>query len=567
MILGGYDMFGSRIATLLSDADGLEIYVCGRDGRKAEAFCATYRGKPRTHAVTLDRIDVAYALSTIRPDLLVDASGPFQGYGAADPYQVPRACIAAGVDYADLADGAAFVAGIGALDPAAKAAGTFAISGLSTCPALTSAVLDRIAETMEIETVEGGIAPSPFANLGLSVMRAVVGYAGSPVTLLRDGAVATGTGLAETRRYVVAPPGRMPLRERMFSLVDVPDLRVLPVAHPSLRDAWFGAGPVPEALHAMLVAMARMRARLALPSLGPLSRPFHFAKRLLQFGEHRGGMYVRATGTRDGRPSETSWHLIAEGDDGPLIPSMAVASIVTSTLAGRKPTPGARTGAGAMTLDDYEQMFVGRRITHGFRKQDDETEGPLFQRLLGDAYERLPIRLREMHDGAHERKWTGTASVDVGATRLARAIAGIVGFPRATGERTVEVRIDASPHGETWRRRFGTEGFSSEMTAGTGPERRLLVERFGPIAVALALVLDGGKLRLVPRRWRLWGVRMPNAMLPWGDCHEGQDGDAFRFHVEVVAPIAGLLVRYVGTLRPTGRTDANANADAAEGTT
>ena len=50
----------------------------------------------------------------IAPDVVVDASGPFQAYG--DPYRVVRACIARRASYLDLADGSEFVAGIGTFD-------------------------------------------------------------------------------------------------------------------------------------------------------------------------------------------------------------------------------------------------------------------------------------------------------------------------------------------------------------------------------------------------------------------------------------------------------------------
>lgn len=89
---------------------------------------------------------------------------------------------------------------------------------------------------MDIVSVEGGIAPSPYAGIGLNVMRAVVGYAGAPVKLRRNGRDGHGIGLAESRRFTVAVPGRLPLRNLHFSLVDVPDLQVLPPEHPTMTD-------------------------------------------------------------------------------------------------------------------------------------------------------------------------------------------------------------------------------------------------------------------------------------------------------------------------------------------
>ena len=96
-----------------------------------------------------------------------------------------------------------------------------------------------------------------------------------PVKVLRDGKPAWARGLAESRRYTIAVPGRTPLANIRFSLVDVPDLQVIPPEHPTLRDIWMGAGPVPEGLHRVLNLLAKARARFRLPSLVPLAGLFY----------------------------------------------------------------------------------------------------------------------------------------------------------------------------------------------------------------------------------------------------------------------------------------------------
>ena len=55
----------------------------------------------------------------------------------------------------------------------------------------------------------------------------------------------TAHPLTETRRYTIAPPGRLPLHDMLFSLVDVPDLLLVPRVCPEARTVWMGAGPVP----------------------------------------------------------------------------------------------------------------------------------------------------------------------------------------------------------------------------------------------------------------------------------------------------------------------------------
>ncbi|GGE15874.1 hypothetical protein GCM10011529_22850 [Polymorphobacter glacialis] len=147
-----------------------------------------------------------------------------------------------------------------------------------------------------------------------------------------------------------------------------------------MTDIWMGAGPVPAFLHRILNLLAIAWAKLALPSLVRLSGLFHFVLNLIKFGEHRGGMYVRASGLRDGQRVEQSWHLLAEGDDGPLIPSMAIEGIIRKLLAGERPAAGARPATHALDLADYDRLFATRAIVTGFRSEGARTA---HQQILG----------------------------------------------------------------------------------------------------------------------------------------------------------------------------------------
>jgi hypothetical protein len=548
LILGGYGVFGGRLAELLANVAAIELLICGRDLSRAEVFCARYDGVAQVRPLRLDRADIVAALKHQQPDLVVDASGPFQDYGA-DRYRVIEACIEAGIDYLDFADAADFVFGVPRFDAEAKAAGIFVLSGVSSFPVLTAAVLREVATTMDIVSVEGGIAPSPYAGIGLNVMRAVIGYAGAPVKLRRHGKPAQGTGLAESMRFTIAVPGRLPLRNIRFSLVDVPDLQVIPPEYPTITDIWMGAGPVPEILHRILNLLAKTRARVGLPSLEPFARLFYTVLNRMRFGEHRGGMFVRARGVALGKPVEQSWHLLAEGDDGPYIPSMAVEGIVRKLLAGERPATGARSGVGALALADYDALFRGRQIFTGFR--DDDADAPLYRRILGPAFASLPSRVRELHEHAPDRRWTGFAEVRRGRGMVANLIARLVGFPKAAARVPVTVDFSSDNRAEHWVRNFGGKSFSSLQIAGTGRNAHLLVERFGVAAFALALVIEGDQLRLIPRRWSLLGIPMPRCLLPTGTSFETQRDGHFWFDVTIAMPLVGLIVAYRGTLRAT----------------
>jgi saccharopine dehydrogenase-like NADP-dependent oxidoreductase len=106
LVIGGYGGFGARLSRRLA-GDGWQVLVAGRSADKARAFAA---GLPEAEGVAFDRNgDCAVQLASLQADLVIDAAGPFQG----SSYALPRACIAAGLHYLDLADARGFVCGIG----------------------------------------------------------------------------------------------------------------------------------------------------------------------------------------------------------------------------------------------------------------------------------------------------------------------------------------------------------------------------------------------------------------------------------------------------------------------
>jgi uncharacterized protein DUF4166/saccharopine dehydrogenase-like protein len=576
LILGGYGTFGGRLAQLLADETALNLIIAGRSHAQATAFCKRLAAQARLVPVVFDRDgDLSAQLTRVGPDLIVDASGPFQNYDTGgDPYRVVRAALALGINYLDLADGSDFVKGITQFDAEARARGVFVLSGVSSFPVLTAAVVRQLVRGPEkwepvfgqdhaqikgqglarVDTIAGGIAPSPYAGVGLNVIRAIAGYAGQPVALIRDGKPATGHAIIDARRVTIAPPGRLPLDNVRFSLVDVPDLKVLPELWPGLREIWMGAGPVPGILHRALSAIAWLVRLKLVPSLAPLGPLMYRAINVLRWGEHRGGMFVTIEGERhDGARVTRSWHLLAEGDDGPLIPSMAAEAIIRHVLAGRSPVAGARAATNDLELTDYDTLFARRQIVTGMRQEDPEqAREPLYRRLLGDAWSTLPVPIRHMHELSDTLTAEGVANVERGRGIFARLVAAIVGFPNAGQEVPVTVQFRTSGGVERWQRTFAGRSFASTQEAGRGRFEHLLCEWFGPVAIGLALVVDRDRLRLVVRRWSCLGIPLPRALAPVGDAYEHVDNGRFCFHVEIGHRLTGMIVRYRGWLLPRG---------------
>lgn len=366
--------------------------------------------------------------------------------------------------------------------------------------------------------------------------------------LWRDGHLAVGRGLIETRRFTIAPPGGLPLRPTLFSLVDVPDLQALPELWPELKSVWMGAGPVPEILHRALNVFARAVPLGLLRSLGAFAPRMHAVVNVLRWGEHRGGMFVEVEGADvDGRPIARSWHMIAEGDDGPLIPSTAAEAIIRRRLDGRRRAPGARAATRDLELTDYEALFARRKIVCGIRETPGATT-PLYRRLLGDAYAQLPAPIQALHDLDDPRSVEGLATIERGHNLVARAIAAAVGFPPAGEDVPMKVLFTLRDGREIWRRTFADHSFTSTQEERCGSFDRLMCEWFGPFAFGIAFKREADRLRLVIRRWSVFGIPLPHALAPFGSAYECAEDGRFHFHVEIRLPLIGLIVGYRGWL-------------------
>jgi NAD(P)-dependent dehydrogenase (short-subunit alcohol dehydrogenase family) len=430
LVLGGYGGFGGRIAQRLA-AEGWEVLVAGRDLQRAEHFCA---GRPNLLPFCLDRdADLAAQLARHKPFAVVDAAGPFQ----SAPYQVPRACMAAGCHYLDIADARDFVTGIGVLDAEARAAGIAIVSGASSVPALSGAVVSSLAEGMtRIRSVEIAISASSKATAGPSLTKAIVSYLGRPIRIWRGQRWTVRHGWQEMRRESFCVAGEESLDGRLVGLADVPDLKLLPGRLKGNPAVTFRAG-------AELALQNRaLSAASGLVRTGWIKRPealipaVLWVQRLMaRLGTARSGMIVRMFGMAGGRRVERRWTLIANHGTGPEIPALAVPMLLRRILEGT-PGPGARDAGTLLELEDFEPAFAAMSIRH--ETVEAELSPPLYARVLGSRFDELPASVRAMHDVLRDHGASGRAGVRRGHHPLARMLAAAMGFP-AEGEHDLHV--------------------------------------------------------------------------------------------------------------------------------
>ncbi len=554
LILGGYGVFGGRLARRLVAETDAEVVVAGRSLAKAKAFCRQHGGKP----FMLDRDgDVSGAFASLLPDIVVDAAGPFQAYGD-DAYRVARAAIACGAHYLDLADDTAFVAGVSALDAEACEVGVCVLSGASSVPSISSAALDELTRGLEsVALVASAILPGNRAPRGLSVVRSIVGQVGQPLRMWRGGRWTERPAWGGVEHLDLLIDGVPPLNGRLASPIGAPDLELFPQRY-GARSVLFEAGLDLKLMHLGLWLLAGLVRIRVLSSLLGLAKPLKWmADRLERFGSDRGGMIVRAVGRNAGGDTvERTWTLIAEGGDGPEIPATPALLICKRLLAedadGMITAPslpeGAYPAVGVLRLDEIEAGLSPFAIRFG---RAERMTPPLLERALGADAATMPMawrRLGAIHDLDH---FAGEASVTRGDTALARWVGAAFGFPPAAASVPVEVTKQKTAQGETWTRRFGDHAFRSRLSRRPDDARGVIRERFGPFSFTIRLEVKEGRVVWPVVAWRCLGIPMPAFLAPRSESIEYVDEQGrFCFDVALSAPLAGLIVRYRGWLSP-----------------
>lgn len=536
LVIGGYGGFGARLTRRLIAA-GHDVLVAGRSADKAAAFCKRLE---RAEPVVADRDHgIGLVMARHRPDLVIDAAGPFQG----SRYIVPEACVAMSIPYLDLADARDFVCGIGALDGQARAAGVAIITGASSVPALSGAIVRRLAENLtQVDSVEMALSASNRASAGKSIAEAMLSYIGQPVRVWRGKHWETVHGWQELRREPMLVGGTG-LAGRLVGIADVPDHAIVPDALPGRPAVTFRAGTELDFQMASLWLLSWPVCWGWLGSLLPWKRGLMALYRAsARLGGDRSGMTITLKGRRGGAGIERRWTIVATNGEGPEIPTLAAEILAERILAGQL-TPGARHAWNELEPEDFELLFA--RLAVRYETVERALPPPLYQRLMGERFGDLPRLVQAIHGVSGDGGAAGEGTVERGRSPLARLLGGVMGMP-PEGSYPLHVGFAERDGRETWTRDFGGYRFRSELSARKG----LVVERFGPIRFAFALPSDGDGLGMELRRWSVFGVRLPRLLAPRIDAREWQEGDRFRFAVAVSAPLAGRIVRYSGWLRP-----------------
>ncbi|APX13942.1 hypothetical protein BWR18_16020 [Tateyamaria omphalii] len=548
-MIGGTGVFGKRLVRHLSGQPGLALYVSSRSAAKAETFIKTLkRPQAELRPVTLDTsVNLHEQLDNIRPRIVVDCSGPFQGAG----YETAQAAVSAGAHFIDLADARDYLAGFAdALDVTARQNSVSALTGASSTPTVSTCVARHLTKGWQrVDTVDIAITPGGKSEVGQSVIKAIFSYAGKDVPSWVTGRLSKTIGWQSARRIHI--PG---LGHRRVAAVETYDAEYLgPLLDVQSRVS-FSAGLESRVEQLGIEAIAALRKRRIIGSVNALIPLLLKARQITRIPTSTsGGMLVKICGLdADGITTEAKWSLVAHQDHGPNIPILPAAAAIRKLLSGSA-KQGADFAHAALSLADIQSEMHAYDIKTATSLV--KTHKSIFETALGpQGMNALPQKLRQFHGASGPVLWSGQADVTRGAGALSRLVGWIFRFPQSGQSVPVTVSIDRTrtpQEGpiEVWTRRFAGKSMTSVLSGQGGG---LMLERFAPFTFGLKLEQNAKGIQMPLRHWCIGKLPLPGFLAPRSETTEHIDGDGrFRFDVRLRAPFIGSLVHYRGWLEPT----------------
>lgn len=353
LIIGGYGNFGSFITRRLAKEPNIQLIIAGRSIKKAEKLAREVGCVRRPEIAELDvSRDLTDKFTEINPDIVIHTSGPFQGQS----YKVAEACIAQRCHYIDLADGRSFVDGMTSLDERAKERGVLLITGASSVPCLTSALVDHYrGEFQQLESLDYGITTAQKTNRGLATTSAILSYTGKAFETLVNGRSTKIFGMqgVRVRKYEG-------LGWRLLGNCDIPDLSLFPKRYSELRTIRFYAGLEISFLHLTLWSISWLvrwglvrKLERAAPLLLKIAYLFD------GFGSTDSGFHMVLSG-KDvvGVKKTIIFELTARSGDGPYIPCMPAILLTRKLVNGLIFERGSYPCMGFINLKEYLEALA-----------------------------------------------------------------------------------------------------------------------------------------------------------------------------------------------------------------
>ena len=250
--------------------------------------------------------------------------------------------------YLDLSDAREFVAGIVRLDDEARQRKLFVASGVSSTPAITSAMIaELVPEFARIDEIHTALSPGNQNPRGAATIAAVLSYLGRNIRVWRDGRWVERPGWGDAQRLEFPPP----VGPRRVYNCDVPDLELFPRTF-GANTVRFSAGLELNLLNYLLSVCALQSRWLGLDFMRHARFFLKVSLMLFPWGTTNGALAIRLRGLDHmGERIERRIALVTDYD-GPATPSSAAVVLARKILMNGPPRTGAFPAVGLVSLHE-----------------------------------------------------------------------------------------------------------------------------------------------------------------------------------------------------------------------
>lgn len=386
LVIGGYGTFGKRLVKNIVKYNHYTIIIAGRSSEKASAFQQEikqdFNQQIETICLDLNGSNLEKIFNQIKPFIVVNAAGPYNLEPGLkndhNHFKVAKACLLSHCHYIDLADNREYVNRFsGSLNEYAKEQQLSFITGASTVPALTDAVLEHYSsQFLKVTSINYGISPGNKTERGQATIASILSYTGKAFQIVKNNQNKTVFGWQGLTQHDFGKP----LGNRWMSNCDIPDLDLIPQKYPHIKNIQFKAGLELPFLHIALWGLSWL---VRLKIVNNLNRYTKLLTKIsewfLGFGTDSGGMFIELKGVGfDQKEKILNWQLVAEKGVGPNVPIISAELIIKKTIDG-KTKSGAMPCMGMFTLEEFFEIAKRWNI----RQVEISNDEPLVVQEIG----------------------------------------------------------------------------------------------------------------------------------------------------------------------------------------
>ena len=352
LVLGGQGVLGRRISRAVTAIPSVECIIGGlrppKDTQFSGANVSCLVVNANEPASLRRALDGVFAV--------VNAVGPFQGRD----YTVAETCAGMGAHYVDIADGRAYVEGITRLQRRAQQKECLIVSGASSVPAVSTALVDMLVPEFDhINEIHVSFSPGNKNPLGVATLRAILSYTGVSLRVKEQGRWRYAYGWSESK--AVRFP--RPVGKRRVYLCDVPDLDIFPARY-GAQTVTFRAGLELALFNYGLAILGRMRRWNWIKNLSNWAPGLAATGHLFRsFGGVAGGLQVQVCGRKQGQDIEHTVSLLARDANGPAIECSPAVALIRKWVERGVSDTGAMPCVGLLTWDEIRAELVNHDIT------------------------------------------------------------------------------------------------------------------------------------------------------------------------------------------------------------